>query len=476
MSLSSTEIALIAQHLAGNCMGGRVRKTYGRDRDSIVLQVRARGENVLVLLSAHPKLCRAHTVLSKGDWKHSSAFVTAMRQRLDGAVATSVESIPGDRRLRIHFDLGEKTYVLEAELFGIGSNLILVDGDGKVVEALHHARGERKIVLPGRPYTAPPAVQPKTPKSRFGTEPREVDRAVREHYEPLQAQADVEDARKRVASRLKPVRKKAEGKVRSLTAAAERLVDAEAEKQKGELLKASLHQVRAGADSVSVPNYFEVDTPQVEIKLDPKLDAMGNAQRYFKRHRKIKTAAQLAEEQLPEAQQEAARVREAEDRLAQADSVGAIDAVCRNVFGKPLDGDAKREPQHPPVGPRQFTSSDGLTVLVGRTEAENDQVTFRMANGNDYWLHVQGRPGSHVIVKAQKGKSVPLGTLLDAAALAKLYSSAKDADAADVDYTQRKYVKKRKGAGPGDVDYWDYKTLHVRQDQTRLKRLFGDGA
>jgi len=401
--------------------------------------------------------------------------VTTVRKRLDGAVIAAVESIPGDRRLRIHSTLGEKAYVLEAELFGIGSNLILVDEDGKVVEALHHARGERKTVLPGRPYTPPPTVPPKTPESRFGTEPAEADRAVREHYEPLQAQADVEDARKRVASRLKPLRKKAEGKVRSLRAAAERLVSAEAERHKGELLKASLHMVRAGAGSVRVPNYFEPDTPEIEIKLDPKLDPMGNAQRYFKRHRKIKTAAQLAEQQLPEAQREAARVREAGEQLAQADSVEAIDAICRGLFGKPLDGDAERGPQRPPAGPRQFTSGDGLTLLVGRTEAENDQVTFRMANGNDYWFHVQGRPGSHVVVKAPKGKSVPLETLLDAAALAKLYSSAKDADAADVDYTQRKYVKKRKRGGPGDVDYWDYKTLHVRQDQERLGRLFGEG-
>ena len=356
---------------------------------------------MFLLLSAHPRLCRAHTLLERGDWKHSSPFITAMRQRLAGAAITSVESIPGDRRLRIHLGLVEKACVLEAELFGIGSNLILVDGDGKVVEALHHARGERKTVLPGRPYVAPPTVPPKTPESRFGTEPAEVDRAIREHYEPLQAQADVEDVRKRVASRLKPLRKKADGKVRSLTAAAERLVNAEAEKQKGELLKASLHMIRAGADSVSVPNYFEADTPEVEIKLDPKLDAMGNAQRYFKRHRKAKTAAQLAEQQLPQAQQEAARVRAAEEQLAQADSVEAIDAICRDVFGKPLDGDAKPGPQRPPAGPRQFTSNDGLMLLVGRTEAENDQVTFRMANGNDYWLHVQGVPGSHVVVKAQ---------------------------------------------------------------------------
>ena len=96
-----------------------------------------------------------------------------------------------------------------------------------------------------------------------------------------------------------------------------------------------------------------------------------------------------------------------------------------------------------------------------------------MANGNDHWFHVQGMPGSHVIVKAHKGKSVPLETLLDAAALAKLYSKAKEAAAADVDYTQRKYVRKRKAGGPGDVDYSQYKTLNVRKDDARLARLFG---
>ena len=151
----------------------------------------------------------------------------------------------------------------------------------------------------------------------------------------------------------------------------------------------------------------------------------------------------------------------------------AVDEIEQTLFGKRVE--SKRESKAPPSGPRQFTSADGLLVIVGRTEAENDEVTFRMASGNDYWFHVQGMPGSHVIVKAPKGKSVPLETLLDAAALAKLYSRAKDADATDVDYTQRKYVRKRKDGGPGNVDYWEYKTLHVKQDAARLERLFGQG-
>ena len=471
--MNSTEIGLVAERLAELCVGGQVRKAYDRGPDSVVLQVHGRKGNVFVLLSAHRQLHRVHTLVEKEEWQASSPLVKALRQRVVGARVAKVEAVPGDRRLHLTFAAGEKVHVLEAELFGIGSNLILVDAQGRIAEALRHARGQKRTVLPGKPYVPPPAVEPRSPESRFGSCPADVDRAAREHYEPLQAEADLADARKRLRSRLSPLLKKAEAKARSLTQAAERVAEREAEKRKGELLKASLHLVQPGAASVRVPDYFDPDTPQVEIKLDPKLSPTANVERCFKRYRKIKTAAKLAAEQLPSAQQDAARLRDAVERLDRAASLQELDALSRGVIGRPLEREAHGKRRQSRAGPRSFASADGFAILVGRTDAENDTVTFRMANGNDHWFHVQGMPGSHVIVKTQKGKSVPLETLLDAAALAKLYSKAKEAAAAEVDYTQRKYVRKRKAAGPGDVDYSQYKTLNVRKDDARLARLFG---
>ncbi len=472
MSLNSTELSLVIAHVARLCESGRVRKVYGRDKWSVVLNVAGPAGKVFVLVSAHPLLSRVHTLLEKGEWAVLTPFVKALRQRLHGARVKVVEADDGDRRCRFQFDTGDACYTLECEMFGIGSNLVLVADDGRVVECLHHVRGEKRTLLPGRPYVPPPPVRPRPIDSRFGDAPAAVDAAVREACEPRQAQHDLDDARQRVRSRLKAVRKRADGKVQSLRKAIERLALAEAEKQKGELLKASMHLIKPGLDAVRVVDYFDPETPEVEIKIDAKLAPAANVERYFKRYRKIKTAAELAEHELPPAERELAKAQEAEARLEQTATLEEIADIEQSFFGDVGRGKPKGKPA--PTGPRHFTAIDGSTILVGRSEAENDQVTFRMANGNDYWFHVQGMPGSHVVVKAQKGKSLPLETLLDAAALAKLYSSAKDADAADVDYTQRKYVRKRKAGGPGNVDYWDYKTLHVRRDEGRLKRLFSE--
>jgi predicted ribosome quality control (RQC) complex YloA/Tae2 family protein len=123
-------------------------------------------------------------------------------------------------------------------------------------------------------------------------------------------------------------------------------------------------------------------------------------------------------------------------------------------------------------------SADGLEILVGRNAKGNDELTRKIARGNDWFLHVSGRPGSHVIVRALPGKTVPLETLLDAAHLALYYSlSQKDRSgpgltaAADVHYTPVKYVRKPKGLEPGRVLLATHKTLRVRLEAGRLERL-----
>ena len=106
-------------------------------------------------------------------------------------------------------------------------------------------------------------------------------------------------------------------------------------------------------------------------------------------------------------------------------------------------------------------SADGLTILVGRTKEENDLVTFRLGNGRDWWFHVQGIPGSHVIVKSPDGEAPPQRTLREAAWLAAYYSTGRGQGRLDVDYTQRKHVRKIKGAEPGQVTYSQNRTLFV---------------
>jgi predicted ribosome quality control (RQC) complex YloA/Tae2 family protein len=112
-----------------------------------------------------------------------------------------------------------------------------------------------------------------------------------------------------------------------------------------------------------------------------------------------------------------------------------------------------------------------LAIYVGKNARENDELTFGLAKSDDLWLHVRGTPGSHVLVRMEKGIDPPPETIRDAAALALLYSDLKKSGKGDVIYTRRKWVKKSKGQAPGAVIVTQEKSLHVSLDKKRLDAL-----
>ena len=122
---------------------------------------------------------------------------------------------------------------------------------------------------------------------------------------------------------------------------------------------------------------------------------------------------------------------------------------------------------------RRFISSDGHQIFVGRNARENDELTFGLAKSDDLWLHARGTPGSHVVVRLEKGTDPPPETIRDAATLALLYSDLKKSGKGDVIYTRRKWVKKSKGQAPGAVTVTQEKTMYVTLDKPRLAALKG---
>ena len=121
---------------------------------------------------------------------------------------------------------------------------------------------------------------------------------------------------------------------------------------------------------------------------------------------------------------------------------------------------SKRRVKPAAARPLSLTSPDGLTIIVGRNSRQNDAVTFRRANASDWWFHVRGVPGAHVIVRAGSGK-LPENTIQRAAELAAFYSPLRDDRDVPVDYTQRRRVRRIPGAAPGLVTYSHERTIRV---------------
>ncbi len=241
----------------------------------------------------------------------------------------------------------------------------------------------------------------------------------------------------------------------------------------GELLTANIYCIPKNAKSVSLLNYYSESGENVDIRLDENLSPQDNAQRYFKKYRKAKSAFIHTEKQLEDSRQELLYLESVLQMLENSKSVHEIDEIRQELFEQGYVASIKKGSKaknQKPSEPLRFKSSDGFQILVGKNNRQNDQLTMKLASSNDMWLHTRNIPGSHVIIK--KGQTeIPDSTIFEAAMLAAYHSKAGSSTLVPVDYTTVRNVKKPAGAKPGMVIYDNFKTVTVTPDETRIKEL-----
>ncbi len=246
--------------------------------------------------------------------------------------------------------------------------------------------------------------------------------------------------------------------------------DASRYRLQAELLLAYQHEVKQGQSSVVLQNFFEdeVHPLEVTVPLDPRFDAVGNANRLFHKYHKLRRALALVPGQIEKNATEQATVEQLLADLMLADTPAEVALVKAEVQSAGYIRGAKtsrsamtgaRKQSHkfkggkqhktkpvPPGGgvPLHIQSHDGFTILIGKNSRQNEEVTFHQASANDIWLHVRGVPGAHVIVKAG-GRDIPRSTLEQAAGLAAYYSQARGSTSVAVDYTLQRHVRHMKG-------------------------------
>lgn len=240
-------------------------------------------------------------------------------------------------------------------------------------------------------------------------------------------------------------------------------------RHQGELLTASFHLIKQGASEVHVQDYTKENAPLVAISLDPRLSASANVQRIFKRYSKAKASQKHTSLQLEQTQLEKAYL---EDTLLQIDLadneeiLGEIEAELGKMGYLKRTTKSRSKKDQAVLGPDRYLSSDGLLIVVGRNNQQNDHLTFRLTHPNHLWLHARNVPGSHVAILAEG--EIPPNTLLEAAHLAAYFSKSRNSPKVPVDYTLRKHVRKPKGATPGYVHYDQAKTLLVNPTDFEL--------
>ncbi len=228
----------------------------------------------------------------------------------------------------------------------------------------------------------------------------------------------------------------------------------------GEILCANLYRVEPGAAEVTLENFYE-DMQPIRIPLDKTKNASANAQLYFKKYRKLKTAAVVVCEELARAREEAAYMETVLEAISRAEDEDALAEIRREMAagGYIKEETRSKKQKEAPAAPLRF-EIEGFSVLVGRNNRQNDLVTLRLSRADDLWLHVKNMPGSHVLIQTNRGE-VPDSVVRTAAQLAAYYSAGRDSAQVPVDYTAVKNVWKPSGAKPGMVLYEKQHTVYV---------------
>ena len=239
----------------------------------------------------------------------------------------------------------------------------------------------------------------------------------------------------------------------------------------GDLITANLYRMERGAARLTAQNYYDENGAEIDIPLDPLLTPQQNAAKYYKRYTKAKTAEKHLREQIDKAIAERDYLESVQGEIALSQTESEFAELRRELqeTGYLRRSGKEKRGREKPVAPREFRSSSGLRVLVGRSNVQNDALT-RKADKRDLWLHTQKIHGSHVILCTENG-AYDDASLHEAALLAAYYSQARDGSNVPVDYTSVKFVKKPANAKPGMVVYEPYRTVYVTPDEESVRRL-----
>ncbi len=241
----------------------------------------------------------------------------------------------------------------------------------------------------------------------------------------------------------------------------------------GDLLTANLYRMSDGLSKIIVQNHYSENLEDIEISLKPELSPSKNAQRYYKLYSKAKATEEHSKKQLKEALDEKEYLESVLDSMSRITDYSDIAEIREELVeqGYLPSTNSKKKKAQKKAKPIEFLSSDGYTILVGRNNKQNDELTIKSAFSTDMWLHTKQIPGSHVIIRTQGTGEVPDNTLVEAAKIAAYFSKAQKATGVAVDYTLVKNIRKPNGSKPGFVIYDTNYTVFVTPDEKLVETL-----
>lgn len=465
-------LAKVIHELAALLPGARVDKVVQAAGHNLLLVLHQKRKNYFLFLSPERALSRIHLVSRKpSGTRVATGFFLSLKKHLTGGRVDGIRLVNGDRVAEIQFSTRGAVYILIVELIGSSANLLLTDQQYAILAVFRPVPPGDKVRRPfltglqydppePRPgsFVAKSGVVPLSPPEEY-TGPAPVNRAVELWYERTISERETASLRRELAS---VVRKAAEKAARRRDAVAKDVAGAEqgdAFRLMGELVLANKHLLAKGQLLAELTGY---DGITVSVVLDPSRSPAENADRYFQRYKKAKAGLAVMRERFAGARDEAAFLTSVQEDLHAAGDRDGLLAI-RSLLarrGYVREGQGKvSETRTVPAPPFRTVVHEGWEILVGKSAAGNDYITMKLARPDDLWLHAEGMPGSHVVVRNPGKRDIPEGVLKKAASLAACYSKGRNSAKVPVAYTRAAYVKKPKGASPGSVVLTERKTM-----------------
>lgn len=240
----------------------------------------------------------------------------------------------------------------------------------------------------------------------------------------------------------------------------------------GELINTYGYSLPEGSKELTALNYY--DGKEITIPLDPSQTPQENAQRYFARYNKQKRTYEALSQLIQETSDDISYLESVENALEIAQNEEDLAQIKDELAGSGyIRQRSGRKKARTISRPLHYISSDGYDIYVGKNNFQNDELTFSFAAGSDWWFHAKGAPGSHVIVKTG-GDELPDRTFEEAGRLAAYYSKNRGSDKVEIDYVEKKHVKKPNGAKPGFVVYYTNYSLVIDSDISQIKEVSPD--
>ncbi len=508
MGMTLSECEMILPELTAALTGGWIQKIHQPRPFLLTIDVRVPGATHRLLICVDPKFARVHLTTVKFDNPPSPLpFCLFLRSHVDGGRLTAIRQEPGDRVFYLAVEKGERAYTVVAALTGNRSNVLVLNDRHEIMRTLRET-GESigTRYTPPRPSSGHPQPAPApvhtAPSSLVTAAPAETEPsspsgsrdatfagrfplsyALAQRYHDAEATHTATAVLQQHTAHTRKALKQAKKKLHALEEDVTKVERYREYGRYGELLKAQLGSLQKGQAQVTVVDYYDPSLPELTLPLDPTKDPVWNMKDYFKKFHKFQAAQ---EHLLPRVEAARQTVKVLEFQLAELEQ-GQLPSDERLQSLPPKRSSSSSRQLSPPAqtgspptkrpgaaqGYRTFTSLDGIPILVGKTAKDNDDLTFKVGKPDDVWLHARGTPGSHVIIRLEKGATVRPETLKDAAMLTLWFSDLRKSGKGEVIYTLRKFVKKGKGFKPGSVTVTREKSIWVELKDDRLARLKG---